>query len=247
MRWFEALSGGLSNKDGDNDESALAERTLNEIDDYVSVKIAHLRENPDESLLSHMLHVGLGDGQGPRTFDEVMPSIRVIILGGFQEPGHSVATTFWGLLNEPEQLAELAANPSEFAAAAMREGLRWTAPIGVVASHPKTDFEYGGVVVPAGAPLSLVVAAANRDPAKFPDAHKFDMHRERTVNATFGYGVHHCSGHQLAKGLGEIMVEETARRLPNLRLDPQNPAVVSGYLFRGAKSLPVIWKSQTTN
>jgi cytochrome P450 len=67
------------------------------------------------------------------------------------------------------------------------------------------------------------------------------MHRERTVNATFGYGVHHCSGHQLAKGLGEIMVEQTARRLPNLRLDPDSPATVSGYLFRGAKSLPVVW------
>jgi hypothetical protein len=94
---------------------------------------------------------------------------------------------------------------------------------------------------PAGAPLSLVVAAANRDPDKFSNPDKFDMHREKTVNATFGYGVHHCSGHQLAKSLGEMMVEETARRLPNIRLDPTTPANVSGYLFRGAKSLPVIW------
>ena len=115
------------------------------------------------------------------------------------------------------------------------------APIGVVAAHPRTDFNYAGITVPAGAPLSLVVAAANRDPAKFDEPHRYDMHRERTVNATFGYGVHHCSGHQLAKGLGEIMVEETARRLPHLRLDPNSPATVSGYLFRGAKSLPVLW------
>ncbi|MSX40266.1 MAG: cytochrome P450, partial [Actinobacteria bacterium] len=125
--------------------------------------------------------------------------------------------------------------------AALRESFRWIAPIGVVAAHPLMDFTYAGVTVPAGAPLSLVVAAANRDPAKFTDAHRFDMHRTQTVNATFGYGVHHCSGHQLAKGLGEIMVEETARRLPNLRLDPDAPATVSGYLFRGAKSLPVLW------
>ncbi len=241
VEWFEALSGGLSNKDGENDASNRAAITLQEIDAYMADKIARLRATPDETLLSHMLHVGLQGAEGPRTFDEVMPSIRVIILGAFQEPGHSVATTFWGLLNEPEQLRELQASPNEFAPAALRESFRWIAPIGVVAAHPLTDFTYEGVTVPAGAPLSLVVAAANRDPAKFDDAHRFDMHRERTVNATFGYGVHHCSGHQLAKGLGEIMLEETARRLPNLRLDPASPATVSGYLFRGAKSLPVLW------
>lgn len=241
VEWFEALSGGLSNKDGENDASNRAAITLQEIDAYMADKIERLRAKPDETLLSHMLHVGLQSGEGPRTFDDVMPSIRVIILGAFQEPGHSVATTFWGLLNEPEQLRELQASPNEFAPAALRESFRWIAPIGVVAAHPLSDFTYEGVTVPAGAPLSLVVAAANRDPAKFDDAHRFDMHRERTVNATFGYGVHHCSGHQLAKGLGEIMVEETARRLPNLRLDPASPATVSGYLFRGAKSLPVLW------
>ena len=241
VRWFEALSGGLSNKDGENEASNRAQATLQEIDLYMGDKIAQLRQNPDDSLLSHMLHVGLQEGEGPRTFDEVMPSIRVIILGAFQEPGHSVATTFWGLLNEPDQLRELQVSPHEFAPAALREGFRWMAPIGVVAAHPRTDFTYAGITVPAGAPLSLVVAAANRDPAKFDEPHRYDMHRERTVNATFGYGVHHCSGHQLAKGLGEIMVEETARRLPNLRLDPDSPATVSGYLFRGAKSLPVVW------
>jgi cytochrome P450 len=241
VNWFEALSGGLSNKDGENDASIRAEEILGEIDAYMSDKIAHLRENPDDSLLAHILHVGLPDGGSPRTFDDVMPSIRVIILGAFQEPGHSVATTFWGLLNEPDQLQQLQASPSEFAPAALRESFRWIAPIGVVAAHPLVDFSYAGVTVPAGAPLSIVVAAANRDPAKFDDPHRFDMHRERTVNATFGYGVHHCSGHQLAKGLGEIMVEETARRLPNLRLDSTAPAEVSGYLFRGAKSLPVVW------
>jgi cytochrome P450 len=241
VQWFEALSGGLSNKEGENEASLRADATIREIDGYMGDKIARLRENPDDSLVSHMLHVGLPEGHAPRTFDDVMPSIRVIILGAFQEPGHSVATTFWGLLNEPEQLRELQASPNEFAPAALRESFRWIAPIGVVAAHPLTNFTYEGVTVPAGAPLSLVVAAANRDPAKFDEAHRFDMHRERTVNATFGYGVHHCSGHQLAKGLGEIMVEETARRLPNLRLDPDAPATVSGYLFRGAKSLPVLW------
>ncbi len=241
VRWFEALSGGLSNKEGENETSRRAVETVREIDNYMKVKIEFLRQNPDETLLSHMLHVGLPDGAGPRTFDEVIPSIRVIILGAFQEPGHSVATAFWGLLNESDQLRELQSKPAEFATAALREGFRWMAPIGVIAAHPRTDFTYAGVTVPAGAPLSLVVAAANRDPSKFEHAHRYDMHRQQTVNATFGYGVHHCSGHQLAKGLGEIMVEETARRLPGLRLDPGSPATVSGYLFRGAKSLPALW------
>ena len=241
VAWFEALSGGLSNKDGENEESRRAAEIIAEIDLYMGEKISRLRAQPDDSLISHMLHIGLEEGQEPRTFQEVMPSIRVIILGGFQEPGHSVATTFWGLLNEPNQLKELQASPAEFAGPALRESLRWIAPIGVVGAHPIHDFTYAGVTVPAGEPLSIVVGAANRDPAIFENPDKFDMHREKTIQATFGYGVHHCSGHQLAKSLGEIMVEETAKRLPNLRLDLERPAEVSGYLFRGAKSLPVLW------
>ncbi|MDP4586186.1 MAG: hypothetical protein NWS64_02665, partial [Microbacteriaceae bacterium] len=176
VRWFEALSGGLSNKEGENEASVRADAIIGEIDAYMADKIARLRANPDDTLLSHILHVGLRDGESPRTFDDVMPSIRVIILGAFQEPGHSVATTLWGLLTEPEQLRELQASPHELAPAALREGFRWIAPIGVVAAHPITDFTYAGITVPAGAPLSLVVAAANRDPAKFDDAHRFDMH-----------------------------------------------------------------------
>jgi cytochrome P450 len=241
VAWFEALSGGLSNKDGENKESRRAAEIITEIDLYMGEKISRLRAQPDDSLISHMLHIGLEEGQEPRTFQEVMPSIRVIILGGFQEPGHSVATTFWGLLNEPTQLKELQESPAEFAGPALRESLRWIAPIGVVGAHPLHDFTYAGATVPAGEPLSIVVGAANRDPAIFENPDKFDMHREKTIQATFGYGVHHCSGHQLAKSLGEIMVEETAKRLPNLRLDPERSAEVSGYLFRGAKSLPVFW------
>ena len=170
-----------------------------------------------------------------------MPSIRVIILGGFQEPGNAVSNAFLGLFKNPEQMEVLRAHPDAYASLALHESLRWIAPIGVVARLTAEEIEVAGVTIPAGAQVGLIVASANRDEERYQHPDRFDLTREKESHATFGYGNHHCSGHFLAKSLGEIVVEETVARLPGLRADPNRPAEVSGYLFRGTKSLPAVW------
>jgi len=241
VEWFHALSGGLTNLDSSDDISGRARRSLTEIDDYMRAKIAELTKNPDESLISHMIHGGVPEGQPARTFDDVMPSIRVIILGGFQEPGNAVSNAFLGLFENPEQMEVLRAHPDTYASLALHESLRWIAPIGVVARLTAEEIEVAGVTIPAGAQVGLIVASANRDEERYQHPDRFDLTREKESHATFGFGNHHCSGHFLAKSLGEIVVEETVARLPGLRADPNRPAEVSGYLFRGTKSLPAVW------
>lgn len=241
VRWFKTLSTGLETFSRQDEEAArAAAAAAKEIDDYLRARTERLREQPDSSIMSHMLHTGTADGT-PRSYEEILPTIKVIILGGFQEPGNAVANTFAALLDRPEQLARLAAAPAELASAALQEGLRWLAPIGTVERTTVKPIETAWGTIPPGADLVFLVAAANRDRARFEHADEYDIDRMLLPNATFGYGEHFCAGHALARSLGEIMIEETVRRLPGLRPDPEGERVTFGFVFRGVKRLPALW------
>lgn len=242
VEWFQALSGGLTNLDEDDVLSDRASQSLRDIDTSFKERINRIRITPDDSLISSIVHGGLPEGVAPRTFEEVMPTIRVIILGGFQEPGNSVANAFLGLLQNPVQWEALKAAPAEHASLAIHESLRWIAPIGVVSRLSTQEITVAGFTIPQDAQIGLVVASANRDESRYENPDEFNMFRQRESHATFGYGSHHCSGNFIAKSLGEIVIEETARHLPGLTLDPSSPPVIEGYLFRGTKSLPVTWE-----
>ena len=239
VRWFHVLGGGRANETGDPEADRRSAEAVAEIDAFLTDKVARYRDEPDDSIISHMVHGGATNG--PRTYEEISPSINVIILGGFQEPGNSVSNSFHGLLDNPDQLRALQEDPAGLSTAAVQEGLRWIAPIGQVSRTLLKDVDHAGAVIPADAKLSLVVASANRDESRFENPEAFDLSRPFLPNATFGYKHHFCAGHHIARGLAQITVEETARRLPGLRRDPDREAEVRGYLFRGVKSLPALW------
>jgi cytochrome P450 len=103
------------------------------------------------------------------------------------------------------------------------------------------DVVLGGMLIPAGTEIALVIGSANRDERRFDDPDTFDLGRERTSNFAFGFGAHFCVGHFVARQIAQIAVEELFRRLPGLRLDPDRAPVVHGWMVRAAKTLPVVW------
>ncbi|HWH27261.1 MAG TPA: cytochrome P450 [Pseudolysinimonas sp.] len=232
VRWFQVLSSGHATRDGAEAD------VLVEIEAYLRNKIAAVTAEADDSIISHMVHVGQDD---PRTYDELAPTLRVIILGGFQEPGHAVANAFYGLFTRPEQLAELVADPEKYAGAAFNEGLRWLSPVSGISRTTRREVTIRDVTIPANSSLTVLIAAANRDPEQFEDPDSYDMHRMLQAHAAFGFGEHFCSGNFLARQLGQIMIEEVVRTLPGLRPDPDLPSEVSGYGFRAATHLPALW------
>lgn len=232
LSWYHAL---LSEPD---DTTTL---TLDGMHIQVREKIARLRTAPDDSVISHMLHDGLDDGQSPRDFDDVMPTLRVIILGGFLEPSNSIANAFYGLFGEPEQLADLVANPAELSGPALEEGLRWMSPIGATQRTVRDDIQVHDVVVPAGAVLQVSVASANHDESRYQQPEKYDLHRAPSPHAAFGHGAHHCAGHAIARWIGTAVIEEAVTRLPGLRAAPDSQTAPHGWLSRGVKSLPAVW------
>ncbi|RJG58021.1 cytochrome P450 [Sphingobium terrigena] len=239
--WFHAINGGLQNIVAQDPAIwARCDQAIADIDDVMGKMYEAACATPDKSLFSHVIHGGLPDGQR-RAFADIMPTMRVIILGGLQEPGHGAANATFGILGDANQTAMMRSDPAGRALKAYDEGLRWIAPIGVTPRVAYRDFELAGTKIAEGSSVAIVLASANRDESRWDNAEAFDMDRKRKSHAAFGYRPHFCSGHYLSRAAGRIALEETFNRLPNLRLDPEKPTSSKGWRFRGVTSLPARW------
>jgi cytochrome P450 len=237
--WFHELNVGISSSDLDPAKLGRADAVTAEIEARLVPLLERLVREPDGSMLSHMVHGGRESGD-PRTPDQVMPSLKVILLGGMQEPGHAAGSTMLGLLGRPDQLARVAAEPS-LVPTAVTEGLRWIAPIGWTERQAAHDTALRGVDIAEGEVVEVVLSSANRDGARFERADEFDIDRPRQSHMSFGNGEHFCSGHFFSRQLERITLEELLPALPGLRPHPDREPVVTGFAFRAPKQLPVVW------
>ncbi|MFC6235186.1 cytochrome P450, partial [Leucobacter soli] len=239
-RWFRDLNLGVANFGLDPDSFAIADRASTEIEEVVRPLLEQLRRTPDDSMLSHMLWAGREGGE-PRPVELIMPSLKVILLGGMQEPGHAAGSTLMGLFGEPEQWQKLVDDPDEYIPLAVHEGMRWIAPIGAVERMATRDVELYGQKIPAGSMVEVVLGSANRDASRFDEPDRFDMERTGRVNQAFGNGEHFCAGHFFARQVQRIMFEELVPALPGLRPDPDASPSVTGWVFRAPKTMPARW------
>ena len=239
-RWFHELATGTSNYEGDPEKQRVADATSAEVDATLRPLFAELLEHPDGSMVSNMLHAEHGDlDERMRAF---MPTLKLALIGGLQEPGHGLGSTIVGLLTNPDQATAFRAEPERFVKQAVDEGLRWIAPIGTQARVAGHDATLAGVDIPSGQDVAFMVPSANRDADVWgPTADVFDLFRPRHPNAAFGYGPHFCVGHYLARmqvrtGLGLLF-----ERAPNLRLQAERPPTFSGWEYRGPAELFARW------
>lgn len=235
QRWFHGLCEGAINFERDPARAAICAATVEEIHATVLPLLARLRQTPDNSPLSQMLHAGLGPGES-RPDEFVLPSIKVTLLGGMQEPGHGAGTVLAGLLASPDQMAAVRADMS-LLGQAIDEGLRWVAPIGTMMRTATRDTEVNGTPVPAGTPVSCILAAANRDPARFADPDRFDMFRRDAGHMSFGAGAHFCVGKWFARAQIEIALQVLFEAFPQITLlaEPE----FRGWEFRAPRVLRV--------
>ncbi|MGY6655480.1 cytochrome P450 [Amycolatopsis sp. TRM77291] len=238
--WFHALAGSLGDVFDDEEWKRKARLTIADSDGFFRARISELTAEPDDSLLSHMIHGGL-EGRSPRAFDDLIGTLRVLITGGFQEPGHAMAASLYGLLLNLDQFEAVKAEPDKLLPAAIQEGLRWLAPLAQSEKVATKEITIRGMTFPPGTEFLLLIASANYDESRFENPEKFDIFRAKKDNASFGYGLHHCSGHALARHLNAIVLREVIDNLPGLRLDPDREPVATGFMLRGLRDLPVLW------
>jgi len=238
-RWLHEIAGGTSNYEFDPEKQRVADATAAEVDAELRPLLERLLEEPDGSMLSHMLHSENGDLDARmRGF---MPTLKVALIGGLQEPAHGLGSTVVGLLEHPDQLASVRADPT-LIRRAVDEGLRWVSPIGTQGRVAGHDATIAGVTIPPGEGVGLMIPSANRDETVWgDDADAFDIHRPKHANAAFGFGPHFCVGHQLARIQMRTGLQLLLDRFPRLRLDPERPPVFSGWEYRGPATLPVRW------
>jgi cytochrome P450 len=237
-RWFVALALGGSNFEDDPAKQEAADAAGREIDEQVLPLLDRLAAEPDGTVLSDMLHTDPPSG-GRLSKQEVLSNLKLILLGGMQEPGHALGIAVWALLTHPEALDEVCADPGMLSGA-VEEALRWHSPVGTQTRQVTQRTEIAGVTLEPGTAIAAVLASANQDERHWDEPERFDIHR-RGAHAAFGLGAHHCAGAPLARHEVRLPLELLLERLPRLRLDPAHQVELSGWEFRAPTALHARW------
>ncbi|GAA3434135.1 hypothetical protein GCM10018954_037390 [Kutzneria kofuensis] len=148
----------------------------------------------------------------------------------------------FALLEHPEQLAELRADP-ELMPDAVEELMRYLAVADTFLRYATEDIEVGGETITKGSTVVVSLLAAGHDPQRFDNGDTLDVHRRARGHVSFGHGVHQCLGQQLARVEMRAGFAGLLRRFPTLRL-----AIPAGEVrlrtdmsIYGVHELPVTW------
>ncbi len=212
-------------------------KALSELRDYYGEQIAERRARPRDDLISELVSAEV-DGQRLDD-DAVFAFLRLLLPAGVETTYRSLGNLLFALLTHPDQLEELRREP-ELRAAAIEEGLRWETPFLMVARRSNRHAQLGGVDIPAGRELKVILASANHDENRYPDPERFDIHRSPVPNVSFGSGPHVCLGMHLTRLETRVALDAVLERLPDLHLDPGAPSPrIRGTIFRSPDALPV--------
>ena len=233
--WSQAMMDGTGNYGNDAEIWRRSDEAAAGVDAALDEMIPHLQKNPDNSIISAMLHAA-----DPLNREEIAANVKVIIGGGLNEPRDAIATAVAALLDNPDQRAQVEADPTQWRNV-FEETVRWVSPIGMYPRQVARRVELGGVVLEEGARVGVVLASGNRDEAVFENADRFDINRAKKPHVAFGGGAHFCLGTWAARvQVGEVALPTLFSRLKTLR-HGEGPVTWAGWVFRGPTSVPVAW------
>ena len=222
-----------------NDVSFAAMAKLHE---YFEATLLDRQKNPRDDMFTDLLNMEIVDEEDgePRrlTMEQAVNFANLIGSAGTETVARLLGWAALTLDNNPDQRAELAADPS-LIPNTVEELLRYEAPSPVQSRWCTADVEVHGGRIPANSKVVMITGSAGRDERAFPDADRFDIHRKFDHHLSFGYGVHFCLGAALARTEGRIALEETFKRFPewSVNLDEAVPLYTS--TVRGYTKLPI--------
>lgn len=202
--------------------------------------VADAHEHRRDSLVGDLVRAqAAGD---PITDHEIASVCYSLLFAGHETTTTLISNALRVLLDHPTQWQEVVADPTRIPAA-VDEVLRHSPSIVAWRRRATKDTEVGGVPIPEGAELLLVMGSANRDEEHFVDPETFDISRRNArEHLAFGFGIHYCLGAMLAKLQARIAAEELARLAPDIRLvDPGAIGFGDNLSLRVPESVPVVW------
>ncbi|MFC3987990.1 cytochrome P450 [Actinoplanes siamensis] len=208
---------------------AAADRAARELSAFFEAEAR--RPRGDDDLIGHLLAAGV-------TGVPLASTCVHLLTAGHETTTNLLAKGVLAILRHPDARAELSAVP-ELMPQAVEELLRYDTPVQMVRRTAGQDVEVGGRMIEAGGTVVLVLGSANRDPARFPDPDRLDLHRGPGRHAGFGLGIHYCLGAHLARLEAEIGLAGLLRRLPGLSLAEHRVPYADDLVFHGPSRLLV--------
>jgi cytochrome P450 len=190
--------------------------TIREMNEYLLAHIRSRRRQPADDLIGKLTAAEI---DGERLADgEIVGFAGVLLLAGHVTTTALLGNTVLCFDHHPEAAAAVRAD-RHLLPAAIEEVLRFRSPFPRLARVTMTDTEIGGRTVPAGQLVAAWIAAANRDPARFPEPDRFDIHRTSTGHLAFGHGIHFCIGAPLARLEAKIVLGILLERYHDIGVD----------------------------
>lgn len=221
------------------EEQVECARSFVSIQHAVANLIEEKRKAPADDLISNIIESEL---ETP----DIVAVLYGLIVAGHKTTSHLIGNTLKVLLEKPGYWKAISENPS-IIPGVLEEGLRYDAPIPAMIRTNNEEVEIAGVKIPANSKLFLMYGSANRDENHYQNAAEFDIQRfqnQTSDHLAFGHGVHRCIGSGLALMETKIAFELLSKRIPNLRIKPnQELNYIPTLMTRGFTSLILEWNA----
>ncbi len=223
--------------DGDLDDETIQRGLIAfmSLVNYLNGIFEERRAHPRDDLLTRLL---AAEEEGDTLSDEELRTTVVLLFVA----GHETTTNLIGngtvaLLRQRREWERLCADPT-LAPGAVEEVLRFDGPVHLTARTATRPTQVGDVLVEPGQGVVTLLAAANRDPERFPDPDRLDISRADNHHLTFSHGIHYCLGAALARLEGQEVFKALTQRFPKLEL-AEEPVHREHFVLRGYQAVPV--------
>jgi cytochrome P450 len=228
----------------DAEQQLASARTVLQYTDYFRRLLAQRDQAPQDDLLSRLV-AAAREPDPICTVDDAIVAVRVMLAAGHETTTNLIANTVLHLLSDRRRWERIVEDRSGIPAA-VEEGLRFDSSVQGAPRVATEDVVIGDVVIPAGARVQSMLAAAGRDPALVEDPNTFRLDRRGPArHHGFGYGIHFCIGAPLARLEASIMFETLTELIPDLEIAAgfRPTYQPGGLVFRGLTELPVSWST----
>ena len=234
-RWSAAISAAIDMRSS-TDVYGPASDAAREIKAFLEDFIAERTREPRDDLISAL--IASRDDDHRLDDEELVATLVLLLVAGHETTTNLIGNGTLALLQHPEQLRRLQQDKA-LVENAVEELLRYDSPIQAVHRFASEDMTIAEQAIPALAPVSFMVGAANRDPAVFEHPDRLDVTRQVGRHTAFGLGIHFCLGAPLARLEATIAFRALLDHAPQLALAESEPAWRPGVIFRGLERLPV--------
>jgi pimeloyl-[acyl-carrier protein] synthase len=234
--WVIDLAEVLGNFQHHPDRVAEIVKSLGDFKRYIAARIEEERRDPTNGLI-YALMTSEVDGQR-LSDEEVIANTIITLIGGHETTTNLIASGFLTLMRDSESFEQFRVRP-EIAGSAVEELLRYESPVQHTARIAPADSQLGGKKIKKGARVVAGLAAANRDPNRFPDPDRLDLLRSDNRHLAFGWAAHFCFGAPLARMEGQIAFNVLLKRISHPALLDERLEWRANAGLRGLTSLNI--------